>query len=173
MSAANSSAKKRRAPPTLEPPRPNQQQQQQQHMNGVSGPVQTGLTLPQVIAVIDKRLLSLESFVNTSKNAVTTQSVSSMDNKLEEKVEEIELNTNTKFEDYESRFQLIVEQIDSLKDMLMGLQSFTMNVNQKLFESSLTTGEKHSNNQVFNENTNTIVFENDDEIETNNLTFEM
>ena len=65
MSAANSSAKKRRAPPSTEPikvnPSPN---------TPMNSPANTGLTLPQVISLIDKRLINLET---VTKNITTTQ----------------------------------------------------------------------------------------------------
>ena len=59
MSAALSAAKKRRAPIAVDPPKfsPIQQQQQQPQPQ----PQQSGLTLQQVIALIDKRLPNLET----------------------------------------------------------------------------------------------------------------
>jgi outer membrane protein OmpA-like peptidoglycan-associated protein len=66
MSKSNASAKNRRAfggnppPPPVPVPYHNQQQQQQQ-------PQSQGLTIQQVIAVIDNRLLNLENFMKQSK----------------------------------------------------------------------------------------------------------
>ena len=66
MSKSNASAKSRRAfisPPQNNPAISQQPQPQQQQSSSPT----TGLTLQQVIAVIDKRLLNVESFVKESK----------------------------------------------------------------------------------------------------------
>jgi hypothetical protein len=163
MSAANSSAKKRRAPPSVDPPRMGAQPQQ---TNGVINPAQTGLTLPQVIAVIDNRLVNLEVFMSESRKSPATSVDSS-------KFDELDQVTNSKFEDYEVRFQLIVEQIGELKDMLLGLQSFTMNVNQRLYDKLLDNQlQDETVDETVDETSevvNEIIFNQD----TTNLTFNM
>jgi hypothetical protein len=121
MSAANSAARKRRAqePPSLPQPiqsrvLPNQQQQQS-----------SGLTLPQVIGLIDSRLTKLELI--TSTNTI----VDSNDQLNQENTEE-----------FETRFDILAEEISNLKQIVLSLQSYTMDVNKILFD------EKTKNNTV-------------------------
>jgi hypothetical protein len=91
MSQANAAARKRRAGGSSMPGAPEPMVQQQQPA--------AGLTLPQVIALVDKRLVNLETFMKETKASVPKTSVPvpsvqpsvEMDDAL---VEEI----NTKFE---------------------------------------------------------------------------
>jgi hypothetical protein len=112
-----SAARKRRAqePPSL--PQPilsrsvqNQQQQQQQ-------PQSAGLTLPQVIALIDSRLTKLE--LKTSTDIVVDSNVEPNEEMTEE---------------FETRFDILAEEISNLKQIVLSLQSYTMDVNKILFE---------------------------------------
>lgn len=104
-------------------PEPMVQQQQP--------PAGAGLTLPQVIALVDKRLVNLETFMKETKAQATKPSVqpsvplpsAELDDAL---VEEI----NTKFE-------LLATEVAELKDMIVKLQSFTMEVNKKMFEERI------------------------------------
>ena len=111
MSAALSAAKKRRAPIAVDPPKvsPIMQQQQQQQQAG-------GLTLQQVIALIDKRLINLE-----------TAEVSETDTtELEDMTEE-----------YENRFDILAQEISELKQTVLSLQTYTMEVNKMLFDEKM------------------------------------
>ena len=73
MSAANAAARKRRAPqqgadlPNNRPAMP-----QQSNMQQGQTPTSSGLTLPQVISVIDKRLVNLETFMKETKDSVSS-----------------------------------------------------------------------------------------------------
>ena len=124
MSQANAAARKRRAGGSSMPGSPEPMVQQQQ-------PPAAGLTLPQVIALVDKRLVNLETFMKETKAQATKPSVqpsvplpsAELDDAL---VEEI----NTKFE-------LLATEVAELKDMIVKLQSFTMEVNKKMFEERI------------------------------------
>ena len=129
MSQANAAARKRRAGGSSMPGAPEPMVQQQQP------PAGAGLTLPQVIALVDKRLVNLETFMKETKAQATKPSVqpsvqpsvplpsAELDDAL---VEEI----NTKFE-------LLATEVAELKDMIVKLQSFTMEVNKKMFEERI------------------------------------
>jgi len=134
MSAANSSAKKRRAPPSTEPMKPP------------PGPVNatmnsptntTGMTLPQVISLIDKRLLNLESITKTL--ADEQQKSTSVSNDATVDVPE------TMLLEFNARFEIMAEEIAELKNVVMKLQSYTMDVNKMLLEQRMTLG---SNNEM-------------------------
>jgi hypothetical protein len=82
-----------------------------------------GLTLPQVIAVVDKRLITLETFMQSQKS-------------LESPAVDISNSENFRalVEEYNSRFDIIADEIGTIKDVLLKLQAFTMEVNQKMVE---------------------------------------
>ena len=130
MSTSLASAKKRRANITEPQPQqfrqPQQQQQQMQQSGG-------GLTLPQVIKLVDTRLLNLEKIVAEKKNG-------------DEESEE----TSLWIEEFNKRTEIIAMEIDSIKSIVLQLQSFTMEVNKKLFEKveALTAATQSSNGEI-------------------------
>ena len=113
MSAALSAAKKRRAPIAVDPPKfsPIQQQQQQPQQ-----PQTGGLTLQQVIALIDKRLINLET---AEVNETDTTELEDMT------------------EEYENRFDILAQEISELKQTVLSLQTYTMEVNKMLFDEKM------------------------------------
>lgn len=128
MSTALASARRRRAGPEAVAPAPGVRQtnpqpnfpgaQQQANM----GP---GLTLPQVIALVDKRLNNLEQFVQTQSSNQTQVELK----------EEIEMRPI--IEEYNTRFDIIADELASLKDTIMKLQTYTMEVNRTLMEDRI------------------------------------
>jgi hypothetical protein len=130
MSASLAAARKRRGVALPDPPVTPLQSQQ-----GPQPPA--GLTLPQVIALVDKRLITLESFMKEQKeNPVqaqpsVTQPSSNMQ-LLENEVLKTEIeNMATEFND---RYELLATEIQSMKDIVIKLQSYTMEVNKTLME---------------------------------------
>ena len=122
MSQANAAARKRRAGGASISGMPEPAVQQ-------APPA--GLTLPQVIALVDKRLVTLETFMRDTKTAVpvpaqTQVQVSAPSAIDDEMLDEI----NTKFD-------LLAGEVAELKDMLVKLQSYTMEVNKKLFDERI------------------------------------
>jgi hypothetical protein len=91
-------------------------------------PQQTnGLTLQQVISLIDSRLVKLEQFMNeTQQNKNTTNDIYSN--------ESIPSNM---LEEFQQRFLLLAEEINLLKDTVLKLQSYTMDVNRTLLEERI------------------------------------
>jgi hypothetical protein len=131
MSTALASARRRRAGP--EPVANNTRQTNPQpQFPGTQQPGQVqdpnmgvGLTLPQVIAVVDKRLITLETFMQAQKTEGPAT-----DNSLAEDFRGL-------VEEYNSRFDIIADELATVKDLLLKLQSFTMEVNQKLVEERI------------------------------------
>jgi uncharacterized protein (DUF342 family) len=122
-------AKKRRAnePP---PPVPTRQAPQD-----VKQPM-TGLTLPQVIAVIDSRLTGLEK-------GLRDREIENRLNALEQEPEtKISSDLDELLQDFHGRFALLATQITDLKDIVMKLQSYTMDVNKLLLEQRSEENEK-------------------------------
>ena len=138
MSAANSAAKKRRAPPSIEPPRVGGGGPGGMGPGGMGGPgagvggpaPTTGLTLPQVIALIDKRLVNLET--------ITKDKILSGDG-AEEDGEEGSAGMGggvdpAVLDEFNARFEIMAEEIANIKSIVLSLQSYTMNVNKMLLE---------------------------------------
>jgi hypothetical protein len=123
MSAANSAAKKRRAPPSMEPPRPSTP------MMNNSAPQQptstAGMTLPQVIALIDKRLVNLETITKEKLFDGTDDSVS---------MENTSSFSKEILDEFNSRFEIMAEEIANIKNIVLSLQSYTMDVNKMLLD---------------------------------------
>jgi hypothetical protein len=119
MSNSIAAAKKRRA--GIQPPNPATPTTQ------VGGPTsQNGapaLTLPQVIALVDKRLTKLEDSVKAGSNTNTNTSDATPSNVVSEYMEEMD-----------RKFELLAEEITNMKDIVLKLQSFTMDVNKTLME---------------------------------------
>ena len=138
MSKSNASAKNRRAfggnPPTPTTPQPQYQQQSQQSATG------NGFTLQQVIAVIDRRLLNLETFVKESKDNVPK--ITSIENiqyspNVLPTVPETTNNVQDVLDEFNDRFNMLAEEIGSLKDIVLKLQSYTMEVNKSLLDERI------------------------------------
>ena len=89
-------------------------QQQQQSVNT------PGLTLPQVISLIDTRLITLEQFMREPKTSANdAATVAALQ------------------EEYNHRFEVLTEEIMNVKDLLLKLQSYTMDVNKALYEERI------------------------------------
>lgn len=127
MSAANAAARKRRAPNAMvETTRPATSQPQPT----------TGLTLQQVIAVIDKRLNTLENHIKDQNNI--SQPSEPVNHKLSVDQQVFfsqQLSDIT--EEFNSRYAILAEEIDGVKNMLLKLQSYTMEVNKTLMEERI------------------------------------
>jgi hypothetical protein len=98
-------------------------------------PEQTGLTLPQVIALVDTRLIKLEKFMKevTENNEKTVRFATTPVDE-NDTLQESEVDITSILDDFNSRFMMLAEEIASLKDTLMKLQSYTMDVNKMLLE---------------------------------------
>ena len=145
MSGSLASAKAKRAgiaPTTPPPPPPPQQQQQQQQPTGVR------LSIPQVITMLDSRLAKLEIGARSTP-APAPAPAPAFDRSV--------------LEDLDAKFMMLAEEITMMKDVIMKLQAFTMDVNKTLFEeriqimSEVDGGIKPS--QVVEEPSEAITFE--------------
>ena len=115
MSNSLAAAKRRRAgeqPPMPPPPSPSQQTQTQQNR----------MTLPQVLALLDSRLTKLET------------QTSSMPAIPEEVADASKASINEYISEMDAKFGMLVEEITNLKDIVLKLQTYTMDVNKKLLE---------------------------------------
>jgi hypothetical protein len=154
MSNANASARKRRAPQSLEntpPPAPVSTRQ----TNTTNTSTSSALTLPQVIALFDSRLVKLEKAANEPKNIVSN------------KESGVELNEDI-LNEINSRFELLAEEISNIKDIVLKLQSYTMDVNKTLLEERINVFSDLGNTQQFSNIENIVLEEADKKIEMQN-----
>ena len=96
------------------------------------------LSMAQVINSIDKRLINLETFVsihNSTKSNLTLSLPSlSNDNKLTS----TDTNMFSEYvDDMNLKFSLLAEEITNLKDTVLKLQTYTMDVNKTLLEERI------------------------------------
>lgn len=132
MSTALASARRRRAGPEAVAPAPGVRQTNPQPSFPGAKQVQnqpnmaSGLTLPQVIALVDKRLNSLEQFVQNQSPGSNNQEETNINSQL-----------NTIIEEYNARFDIIADELASLKDTIMKLQTYTMEVNKSLMQDRI------------------------------------
>ena len=80
----------------------------------------TQMTLQQVISTVDKRLTQLEKLAGNNEYANNTND-----------------NISDIVNEFNSRFELIVTEINSLKDIVLKLQTFTMDVNKRLLDERI------------------------------------
>ena len=120
MSTSIAAAKKRRAPASAQVPMPqtNVAQPQQQQ------PPQQGLTLPQVISLVDKRLTVLETTVKGFAESSGDSGESA----------QIPSNITEVLDEFNTRFDHLAEEIEGIKNIVLSLQSYTMDVNKMLLE---------------------------------------
>lgn len=124
MSQANAAARKRRAGgASLQETQPTPVQTQAQAQS------KAGLTLPQVISLVDKRLTTLETFMRESHLDIPTSE------QPESKVSEDALNSLT--DDINSKFVMLAGEVENLKDIVLKLQAYTMEVNKTLYEERI------------------------------------
>lgn len=92
--------------------------------------VTTGLTLPQVIDVLDRRLIHLETYVKSEKE----RGLATLPSSAGAGVAASNNNMDDIIDEFQNRFEIIAEELSSLKNIVLSLQSYTMDVNKKLIE---------------------------------------
>lgn len=131
MSQANAAARKRRAGgASLQevPPPPAQTQAR----GGVPQPPAAGLTLPQVISLVDKRLTTLEIFMKE------TQAINSADpQQADNTAAASEDAVNALADEINAKFVMLAGEVENLKDIVLKLQAYTMEVNKTLYEERI------------------------------------
>jgi hypothetical protein len=165
MSNSIAAAKKRRAGIQPTTPQQNSIPPQSTEAASMDGPK---LTLPQVIAVIDNRLINLEQFMKEIKeNSIQPEQFASEDTEnieLNESSEVIKVPIAEYVVEMDKKFELLVEEISELKDIVLKLQSFTMEVNKTLMEDRI---------QILSDYKNIQIEESENDVNLNTETFEL
>jgi predicted transcriptional regulator len=133
-----------------------------------NNPQPSGFTLPQVITVIDNRLVALEKFMRESKqNTNIHNNEHAFNYEIQEKQNSNSINNvsindlNSIINEFNSRFELFANEISELKDIVLKLQSYTMDVNKILLEER----EQLYSNSITNDN---LAITNEDLLNVNN-----
>lgn len=79
----------------------------------------TGLTLQQFISALDKRVETLESNINKTIENSTEPTVTDM------------------LDEFQSRFEMMATEIADIKDAMLKLQTYTMDVNKMLLDERI------------------------------------
>ena len=142
MSSSNAAAIRRRVGAQGVPAQvPTQSTAQSSTSAPSSAPAQ--MTLQQVITTVDKRLTQLETIVQSNNNNATNNNESS--------------DLPLVVDEFNNRFELIVTEINSLKDIVMKLQSYTMEVNKMLVDERIHILSDLGNNSVASSTTGSRV----------------
>jgi predicted nucleic acid-binding Zn-ribbon protein len=139
MSQALASARKRRGVPQNTPDLTPQPRSNIQQPNVNT----SGLTLPQIITIVDKRLTNLEQFMKETQEGKTfsrptVEFKDSESNIVSSESDPDQLtDLNEILDEYNNRFVLLAEEISQMKDIVMKLQTYTMDVNKTLIEERI------------------------------------
>jgi len=118
------------APIQTLPTPPQLQSQQSRMMPPVATQPQTQSQTTQLYSALDSRLTTLE---------MTLREINDR-NGLPQGMENVPSNTGEILEEYSGRFDIIAEELASLKNTIISLQKYTMEVNKILFEERMMTG---------------------------------
>lgn len=137
MSAVQAAIRRRATPQPTTPPT-----QQSPAPSSNTQPNGSGLTIQQVIQVIDTRLINLETFMKETQSAPPAPTSSKMeDDNTQETGGDISLNTI--LDEYNTRFEVIANEISLMKEIIMKLQTFTMEVNKKIMDNYIELVSKN------------------------------
>lgn len=137
-------ARKRRAgiqpqpvgPPGSQPPGFGNAQQPPPQQGSPGGPP-GGLTLQQVITVINSRLLTLENAEKERRENPSVGFVGGSEGGETLKEGEVEIPIGEILSEYAERFDFLTQELADIKEIVLKLQSYTMDVNRTLLEERL------------------------------------
>jgi hypothetical protein len=156
--------------PRQQPIQQQPTQQTSQSPETINGQVNTQrpMSLQQVISVFDKRLLHIEGHIlkngglnsepSQVNNAVVTKDMESLKESIRE-------NLDGQFSEFDHRYQLLANEIANLKQIVLKLQSYSLEINKSLMDERSEILSKLNNVQekveeTIDASTNTMEEEN-------------
>lgn len=144
-----------------------QTSQSPETVNGQAN-MQRPMSLQQVISVFDKRLLHIEGHIlkNGGLNNESTKIDNSVVTKdMESLKESIRENLDGQFSEFDHRYQLLANEIANLKQIVLKLQSYSLEINKSLMDERSEILSKLNNVQekveeTIDASTNTMEEEN-------------
>ena len=148
MSTSNAAAIRRRAnvQPTTPTPTPNSSRSTTSNPT-VDQSQPRKLTLPEVVANFDQRISNLEKDIHSTSQMSNTMSNSIQSDELRNILNE-----------YNERFEMIANEISNMKDTLLSLQTYTMDVNKMLLNERVRILSDLGNNIKIEDTDITSVF---------------
>lgn len=149
MSASNAAAVRRRVGNQNNPPAPGGASVASSvpyPNNSSTTTKQTGMTLQEVISHFNKKIQSLEE--NVSKISPSMANGSSSTSGVTPNSEEL----NVIFSEFNDRFELFAQEIALMKDQLLKLQTYTMDVNKVLYEERVRVLSNNENDNKISSN---------------------
>ena len=149
MSASNAAAVRRRVGNQNNPPAPggaSVASSVPNPNNSSTTTKQTGMTLQEVISHFNKKIQSLEE--NVSKISPSMANGSSSTSGVTPNSEEL----NVIFSEFNDRFELFAQEIALMKDQLLKLQTYTMDVNKVLYEERVRVLSNNENDNKISSN---------------------
>jgi hypothetical protein len=148
MSASNAAALRRRVGNQSNPPRPGGGSATSSiptSNNTTTSAKQSGMTLQEVISHFNKKIQSLEeNMSNISPSTTNTGSTASGTTPAPNSDE-----LNVIFSEFNDRFELFAQEIALMKEQLLKLQTYTMDVNKVLYEERVRVlSNSESNNKM-------------------------
>ena len=152
MSASNAAAVRRRVGNQNNPPAPGGASiasSTPTPNNSTASTKQTGMTLQEVISHFNKKIQGLEETVSKISPTTTTNGSSTSGTSTPDSGE-----LNVIFSEFNDRFELFAQEIALMKEQLLKLQTYTMDVNKVLYEervrvlSNSQTENKLSSNDL-------------------------
>jgi len=124
MSSSNAAAIRRRVTAQQAPtPPPTPTSVNNANTNNTNNP-QNRFTVPQALGVLDKRIVKLEEFMNNINPTTLSQPKDTNAVTLSE--------VNGVFDEFNLRFEMLAAELSNMKDALLSLQTYTMEVNKML-----------------------------------------
>jgi len=179
--SATSAAKRRRAAPFMSTPvtpsnvsQVNNNTQQGSFQNTQQDQSEPKLlTLQQVIALVDSRLTNLEKNVVEIKSQPSENSEQKSDDMPEYNNEDIKQTVESIMYEYLNEFnercEILANEISSIKNIVIELQSYTMNVNRMLLEERMNTTSSSNDNVLLVNEELPIVITTENHSQTDNV----
>tara|TARA_B110000444_G_scaffold255980_1_gene291421 strand:+ start:176 stop:640 length:465 start_codon:yes stop_codon:yes gene_type:complete len=123
--SSNAAAIRRRVNPQQQQPKPADKPTPQSPSNNKQ------LTIQQVITTMDQRLKQVETIMQNNNG--TNNNTSDLSLIVDE---------------FNNRFEMIVTEMNSLKDIVMQLQTYTMSVNKTLYDERINILSDLGNNEI-------------------------
>jgi hypothetical protein len=125
--------------PVQSTPQPASAVQNQQPINVMQTNPQKPMSLQQVISVFDKRLLHIESIIAKeqqiiSGNAVPVEQPSINNEQVQEMIQHY---LHPHISEFDHRYQMLATEIANLKQIVLKLQAYTLDVNKSLIEERI------------------------------------
>ena len=99
--------------------------------------MQRPMSLQQVISVFDKRLLHIEGHIiknGYANNQTEKVDSSSITKDMDSLKESIRANLDGQFSEFDHRYQLLANEISNLKQIVLKLQSYSLEINKSLMD---------------------------------------